>query len=129
MSDIASRFTPAGGPPPRRPAAAPGVGRRGSSAAGSARPSGTPHADVPDDSALRLVVLPPEQWFTKDDPRPATDAAAEHLRTHGGQPRHRANRLLFLAADHAVLARLRDATRMDARPSAQHFLESGRGHG
>src|SRR5438067_545508 len=30
----------------------------------------------------------------------------------GGQPRHRANRLIFLAADHAVLARLRDATRV-----------------
>ena len=72
----------------------------------------TPHADVPDDSALRLVVLPPEQTFLKDDPRAATEAVLEHLKMHGGQPRHRANRLLFLAADHAVLARLRDATRV-----------------
>ena len=72
----------------------------------------TPHADVPDDSALRLVVLPPEQSFMKDDPRQATDAVLEHLRMHGGQPRHRANRLIFLAADHAVLNRLRDATRV-----------------
>lgn len=72
----------------------------------------TPHADVPDDSALRLVVLPSEQSFTKDDTRAATDTVLEYLRTHGGQPRHRANRLIFLAADHAVLARLRDATRV-----------------
>ena len=72
----------------------------------------TPHADVPDDSALRLVVLPPEQSFLKEDSRRATDAVLEYLRTHGGQPRHRANRLIFLAADHVVLNRLRDATRV-----------------
>ena len=72
----------------------------------------TPHADVPDDSALRLVVLPPEQTFLKDDTRAATDAVLEHLKMHGGQPRHRANRLIFLAADHAVIGRLRDATRV-----------------
>jgi uncharacterized protein len=72
----------------------------------------TPHADVPDDSALRLVVLPPEQTFLKDDPRAAADAVLEHLKMHGGQPRHRANRLIFVAADHAVLGRLRDATRV-----------------
>ena len=72
----------------------------------------TPHADVPDDTALRLVVLSPEQSFMKEDPRQATDAVLEHLRTHGSQPRHRANRLIFLAADHAVLNRLRDATRV-----------------
>jgi predicted AAA+ superfamily ATPase len=72
----------------------------------------TPHADVPDDSALRLVVLPPEQAYMKDAPHAATDAVLEHLRSHGGQPRHRANRLIFLAADHAVLSRLRDAARV-----------------
>jgi predicted AAA+ superfamily ATPase len=40
------------------------------------------------------------------------DAALEYLRMHGGQPRHRANRLLVLAADQAVLGRLRDAMRV-----------------
>ncbi|ADV63931.1 hypothetical protein Isop_3371 [Isosphaera pallida ATCC 43644] len=72
----------------------------------------TPHADVPDDNALRLVVLPLEQAYLKDAPHAATDAVLEYLRMHGGQPRHRANRLIFLAADHAVLSRLRDATRV-----------------
>jgi len=72
----------------------------------------TPHADVPDDSALRLVVLPPEQTYLKDALHAATDAVLEHLRMHGSQPRHRANRLIFLAADNAVLPRLRDATRV-----------------
>lgn len=71
----------------------------------------TPHADVPDDSALRLVILGPEQTYTKDDPRPATDAIIEFLKQHGSQPRHRANRLIFLAPDHPMLSRLRDATR------------------
>jgi predicted AAA+ superfamily ATPase len=72
----------------------------------------TPHSDVPDDTGLRLVILPPEKAFLKDDPRPATDAVQEHLRSHGTQPRHRVNRLIFLAADHPVLSRLRDATRV-----------------
>ena len=72
----------------------------------------TPHADVPDDSDLRLVVLPPEQWFMKEAPGQATDAVLDYLRTHGGQPRHRANRLIFVAADQAVLGRLRDAARV-----------------
>ena len=72
----------------------------------------TPHADVPDDGALRLVILPLEQPFAKDAPRPATDAALEYLRSHGNQPRHRANRLMFVAADQAVLGRLRDAARV-----------------
>ena len=72
----------------------------------------TQHADVPDDTALRLIVLSPEQPYQKDAPRPATDAALEHLRAHGGQPRHRSNRLMFVAADQAVLGRLRDAARV-----------------
>ena len=71
----------------------------------------TPHADVPDDSALRLVVLAPEQSYTKDDPRATSDSVIEFLKLHGTQPRHRANRLIFLAADLPVLTRLRDATR------------------
>ena len=72
----------------------------------------TPHADVPDDSALRLVVLPLERWFMKDASHQAEDSVQEYLRLHGSQPRHRANRLLFIAADQAVLTRLRDATRV-----------------
>jgi hypothetical protein len=37
---------------------------------------------------------------------------SEHLRAHGNQPRHRANRLIFLAADDPVLNWLRDVTRV-----------------
>ncbi|MDW8264005.1 MAG: ATP-binding protein [Gemmataceae bacterium] len=72
----------------------------------------TRHADVPDDSALRLVILPPEQWYMRESPRQAEDAVLEHLRMHGSQPRHRANRLIFVAADQPVLHRLKDATRV-----------------
>jgi predicted AAA+ superfamily ATPase len=72
----------------------------------------TPHSDVPDDSALRLVVLPPENSFLKEDPRRATDSALEYLRTRGTKQRHRANRLIFIAADDLVLNRLRDVTRV-----------------
>ncbi len=72
----------------------------------------TPHADVPDDSALRLVVLPPEYAFTKENRRKSDEGVLEYLRGHGNQPRHRANRLLFIAPDNSALNRLSDATRV-----------------
>ena len=72
----------------------------------------TPPADIPDDTALRLVVLPPDSSFIKDARNPATDAVSRYLREHGAQPRHRANRLIFLAADQGLLTRLDDATRV-----------------
>jgi len=72
----------------------------------------TSHADVPDDSALRLVILPSDQAYMKDGPRLATDAVKDYLKSHGSQPRHRANRLMFVAPDNAVLNRLEDVTRV-----------------
>ena len=42
----------------------------------------------------------------------ASDAVKEYLKSHGNQPRHRANRLMFVAADQAVLNRLEDVTRV-----------------
>ncbi len=72
----------------------------------------TPHADVPDDSSLRLMVLPPESWYSREEARPATDAVLEWMQNNGSKPRHRQNRLLFLAADHATLSRLNDAARV-----------------
>ncbi|HBI42788.1 MAG TPA: hypothetical protein DDY78_08010 [Planctomycetales bacterium] len=87
----------------------------------------TPHADVPDDSALRLVVLAPEYWYMKDAAPHAADVVLDYLRTHGGQPRHRANRLIFVAADQAVLGRLRDVARVAmAWASIVEDVEQGR---
>ncbi|MBI2567355.1 MAG: hypothetical protein HYV63_10020 [Candidatus Schekmanbacteria bacterium] len=60
---------------------------------------------------MPLVVLPPTRGFIKLMPRDVEDAIHDYLCSHGNQPRHRANRLLFVAPDHAVLSRLRDATR------------------
>lgn len=72
----------------------------------------TPHADVPDDGALRLVVLSPDHWHSKDEERQSTNAVLDYVRSNGTKPRHRGNRLVFLAPDMAVLTRLRDATRV-----------------
>jgi len=72
----------------------------------------TPNADVPDDSALRLVVLPPDSWYSREESRLAFDYVLESIRNNGPKPRHRANRLLFLAADNASLTRLADAARV-----------------
>ena len=71
----------------------------------------TAAADVPDDSALRLVILSPDHGYMKELRQPAEDAVREYLRSHGTQPRHRANRLLFVAPDSAVINRLADAVR------------------
>src|SRR5262245_5189095 len=72
----------------------------------------TPHADIPDDTALRLVVLPPESWYSKDEARLAFEAALTCTRSNGPKPRYRTNRLIFLAADHGTLSRLSDAARI-----------------
>ena len=72
----------------------------------------TPHGDVPDDSALRLVVLPPEKWYSREESRLAFEAVSECMRNNGPKPRHRWNRLSFLAADHSTLSRLSDAARV-----------------
>jgi predicted AAA+ superfamily ATPase len=72
----------------------------------------TPHGDVPDDSALRLVVLTPEQFYSREQPRMAADGVLDHVRNHGTSPRYRGNRLIFLAPDHGALTRLRDCIRV-----------------
>lgn len=72
----------------------------------------TPHADVPDDTALRLVILPPEHWYSRDEARPAHDAVLDAVRHNGAKPRYRSNRLIFLAPDHSTLARVSDAARI-----------------
>ena len=71
----------------------------------------TAHSDVPDDSALRLVVLAPEYFYSREEPRLAHGAVAEYLKQHGTNPRQRANRLLFLAPDYGSLARLKECIR------------------
>ena len=72
----------------------------------------TPHSDVPDDGALRLIVLPPEQFYSREESRTAFDGVLAHVRNHGTTPRYRGNRLLFLAPDHGALTRLRDCIRV-----------------
>lgn len=72
----------------------------------------TPHSDVPDDSALRLVVLSPDHFYSKDEPRLAHEAVMDYVRSNGAKPRYRGNRLLFLAPDHGGLTRLRDCIRV-----------------
>ncbi|MBE2203055.1 MAG: ATP-binding protein [Chthoniobacterales bacterium] len=71
----------------------------------------TPHSDVPDDSELRLVVLPPNNAYAKEETRMAFDAVLDYVRNNGGKPRYRGNRLVFLAADHGGLSRLNDSIR------------------
>ena len=71
----------------------------------------TPHADIPDDGALRLVVLPPESAYLKQETKVAFEAVQEITAKNGQKPRFRANRLVFLAADQGALLRLREAVR------------------
>ena len=72
----------------------------------------TPHSDVPDDGALRLLVLAPEQFYSREEPRLAFDGVLDYVRNNGTKPRYRGNRLIFVAADHGALARLSDCIRV-----------------
>jgi len=56
-------------------------------------------ADVPDDLDTRLVVLPPEHPYSKDEGNAAETAARAILESRGNTPRLYRNTLVFLAAD------------------------------
>ncbi|MGI6302743.1 MAG: Swt1 family HEPN domain-containing protein [Verrucomicrobiota bacterium] len=67
--------------------------------------------DVPDDLDTRLVVLGPDQAYTREDVCPAIDAAKAILETRGNAPRLYRNTLVFLAADKVRLQDLDEALR------------------
>ncbi|MFO1342603.1 MAG: DUF499 domain-containing protein [Burkholderiales bacterium] len=71
----------------------------------------TGSGDVPDDWALRLVVLPPDAAFSKSGPSLAIEHATEILKKRGDQPRFKQNRLIFVAADYDSVSRLKDHVR------------------
>ena len=71
----------------------------------------TSSGDVPDDWALRLVVLPPDAAFSKSGQNLATERATEILKKRGDQPRFKQNRLIFVAADYDSVSRLKDHVR------------------
>ena len=71
----------------------------------------TSSGDVPDDWALRLVILPPDATFSRTVENLATVRAAEILKNRGEQPRQKQNRLIFMAADTDTVSRLRDQVR------------------
>jgi predicted AAA+ superfamily ATPase len=68
-------------------------------------------ADVPDDLDARLVVLPPEHAYTRDEGNAAEVAAKAILESRGNMPRLYRNTLVFLAADKVRLQDLEDAVR------------------
>ncbi|KWE58157.1 hypothetical protein WL76_10765 [Burkholderia ubonensis] len=71
----------------------------------------TGSGDVPDDWALRLVVLPPDAAFSRSGQSLAIERATEILRNRGDQPRFRQNRLIFVVADYDSVSRLKDHVR------------------
>ena len=71
----------------------------------------TASSDVPDDWALRLVILPPDATFSRTAENLATGRAAEILKNRGDQPRQKQNRVIFMAADTDTVSRLKDQVR------------------
>ena len=71
----------------------------------------TPSGDIPDDWALRLVVLPPDAAYSRTGQNLATERAMEILKNRGDQPRQKQNRLIFLTADYDSVSRLKDQVR------------------
>ncbi|GIW32506.1 MAG: hypothetical protein KatS3mg071_2680 [Meiothermus sp.] len=68
-------------------------------------------ADVPDDLDARLVVLPAEYPYSKEEGNPAEKAARAILESRGHAPRLYRNTLVFLAADKVRLQDLDEALR------------------
>jgi predicted AAA+ superfamily ATPase len=68
-------------------------------------------ADVPDDLDARLVVLPPEHPYGKEEVSAAENAARAILESRGNTPRLYRNTLVFLAADKVRLQDLDEALR------------------
>ena len=71
----------------------------------------TPSGDIPDDTVIRLVVLPPDAPYSRHQSQLAELCAAALLKKRGEQPRQRQNRLIFLAADGDTKDRLLDQVR------------------
>ncbi|MBU0995376.1 MAG: DUF499 domain-containing protein [Proteobacteria bacterium] len=72
----------------------------------------TPHNDIPDDSHIRLIVLPPTAshlWKQKENM--AIKTAMEIIQKRGLQPRLNQNRLIFLCADADATSSLYDNTK------------------
>src|SRR5690606_15198421 len=70
------------------------------------------HQDIPDDSALRLVALPPDLGHSRERGQQAEQAAVEYIKNNGWKPRGRGDRPVCLAADMPVLPRLQEAARV-----------------
>lgn len=88
----------------------------------------TPAVDVPDDygSGPRLVVLSINAGFSRSETNAAYAEAEKILRFRGEQPRQKQNRLLFLAPDYDVIARLKEQARIFlAWRSIASDIESG----
>jgi predicted AAA+ superfamily ATPase len=68
-------------------------------------------ADVPDDLDGRLVVLPPEHPYSKENGSAAENAARAILEARGNAPRLYRNTLMFLAADKLRMQDLDEALR------------------
>ncbi len=67
--------------------------------------------DVPDNGMLRLVVLPPDAAYAKNENHRWQPAAEEILKMRGEQPRQGQNLILFLVADYNTVSRLKDQVR------------------
>lgn len=74
----------------------------------------TPSVDIPDDygTGVRLVVLPLEAAHSRTESNQAFKVAEEVLLNRGDQPRQKRNRLVFLAPDFDVVARLKEQGRI-----------------
>jgi hypothetical protein len=68
-------------------------------------------SDVPDDLDTRLVVLPPEHAYSKENESAAEAAARAILESRGNTPRLYRNTLVFLAADKVRMQDLDEALR------------------
>ncbi len=73
----------------------------------------TPNSDVPDDRDLRLVVLNPDIRYYRENPHDAEATVFDMIKNNGSKPRHRSNRMLFLATDSGAYSRFEDCIKTE----------------
>lgn len=56
-------------------------------------------SEVMDDEKLRLIILPPQNHYSRTQPEAAKSGAQEFINMRGNSPRINKNRLIFLACD------------------------------
>jgi predicted AAA+ superfamily ATPase len=71
----------------------------------------TQHGDIPDDGAVRLVLLHPDKTYSKRDEKRAFEEVMDYIRSNGVKPRYHGNQLVFVVGDDSSISWVKECAR------------------